>query len=147
MGARETVSVSGSSGGVRRATEAFEHFSDTHAVPTQARWRFLVALDEVLSNIVRHGFDGLRGTIDVTFALDERELTVRVEDTAARFNPLLAPAPDRAVSLEERSPGGLGIALVQALMDGVHYEWRDGRNVLTLKWRFDREGTTSHADH
>ena len=45
---------------------------------------------------------------------------------AAKADPeLLIPAVDR-------TPGGLGIFLTKKLMDGVSYEYRDGRNILKL---------------
>jgi serine/threonine-protein kinase RsbW len=138
--ASHAVSVPGTTEGVRRAAEAFETFGVAQGMPAQVRWRFLVALDEILSNIVRHGLRGSPGTIDLTFRLDADVAVVDVVDATAPFNPLLAPPAQTVAPLEERHPGGLGITLVQALMDQVRYERRDERNHLTLT------GRLRHAD-
>ena len=56
-----------------------------------------------------------------------------MSDDAEPFNPLDAPLPDTAAPLEGRQVGGLGIALVRHLMDGVVYERTGGRNRLVLR--------------
>jgi len=50
-----------------------------------------------------------------------------------KFNPLAARDPDRALPLEERATGGLGIYMVKKSMDGLSYEYRDGQNILRLR--------------
>ena len=49
------------------------------------------------------------------------------------FDPLEREDPDVTLSAEERDVGGLGILMTKKLMDEVSYEYRDGKNVLTLK--------------
>ena len=119
MGAVVTVSVPGTIAGVTQAVEAFEQFTAVHQLTEPVRWRFLVALDEILSNIVRHGFRGSPGTIDLAFHQQDRTTTVEVADHAAPFNPLAMSAPDTTTPLEERTAGGLGVMFVQSLMDDV----------------------------
>ena len=41
------------------------------------------------------------------------------------------------LSAEERAIGGLGIFMTKKLMDGISYEYLDGKNVLTIKKRYD----------
>jgi len=135
MRAVETLSVPGTLQGVRQAVQAFEQFGQAHALAHTAAWRFPLALDEILSNIVRHGLRGQRGAIDLTFSVDDEFVAVEVVDTADAFNPLLAPAPDTTSPLDQRQPGGLGIALVRELMDDVGYERRNDRNHFVMRWR------------
>jgi serine/threonine-protein kinase RsbW len=131
----ETLSVPGTLPGVRQAVQAFEQFGRTHDLSQGAAWRFLLALDEILSNIVRHGFGGRRAAIDLTFSVDDEFVAVEIVDTADAFNPLLAPAPDTSSPLDDRQPGGLGIALVRQLMDDTRYERRNERNHFIMRWR------------
>src|SRR5262245_12336779 len=130
--ARRSVAVPATDAGLRRAAEAFEAFTAGHPLPGSGRNRFLLALDEILSNIIRHGSPQPLGTIDLTFSIDGDAVSIQFTDSAEPFNPLDAPAPDTAATLDARQPGGLGIALVRAMMDDVRYERRDGHNVLTL---------------
>lgn len=95
-----------------------------------------VALDEILSNTLRHGFDdGLPHRIEVTLSLDSRLLAARIEDDCAAFDPLAAAANDPKRSPRDPSVGGLGLYFVRSLMSEVTYTRVDGRNRLVLKKR------------
>jgi serine/threonine-protein kinase RsbW len=135
MRAVETLSVPGTLAGVLQAVQAFEQFGRSHALSAGAAWRFALALDEILSNIVRHGLAGRQGAIDLMFSIAGDEIAVEIIDAADSFNPLLAPPPDTSSPLEDRRPGGLGIALVRRLMDDTRYERRDDRNHFIMRWR------------
>jgi len=127
--------VPASVSGVRQVESELAAFAKSNGLPTGAIWRVQVALDEVLSNVVRHGSAaGTVGSIGVDLDLDGPRMEIVVTDDAPAFNPLEAPAPDTSVRLEERPLGGLGIPLIRALVDEVRYERRDGRNRLTL-WK------------
>jgi serine/threonine-protein kinase RsbW len=131
--ARATLSVPGTAAGVRQALDAFTEFSRSVALPADRQWRFLVAMDEVLSNVISHGRHD--AAIHLGFSLTKHLMKVEIVDSAEGFNPLLTPAPDMTAPLEDRRPGGLGIAIVRGLMDRVVYERRAGRNRLALTSR------------
>jgi len=139
---RETRSVEGTMDGVADARAAFDAFSRRAGLADTARWRFHVALDEILSNVVRHGFGPGRASalagdaaIELVFGVEDGVILIEVTDPATPFNPLEAPPPDTTSAIESRVPGGLGIALVTSLMDDVQYERRADRNHVIMKWR------------
>ena len=139
MRAVETLSVPGNLSGVLQAVQAFQQFGRTHDLSKGATWRFPLALDEILSNIVRHGLAGRPAAIDLTFSIDGEDVVVEIVDAADAFNPLLAPPPDTSSPLDQRQPGGLGIALVRRLMDDTVYERRNGRNHFFMRCRADAD--------
>jgi anti-sigma regulatory factor (Ser/Thr protein kinase) len=55
-----------------------------------------------------------------------------IEDCGEPFNPLNVAKPDLNAPLEDRSPGGLGIHFLKTLADNVYYEYKDGKNRLTV---------------
>jgi anti-sigma regulatory factor (Ser/Thr protein kinase) len=147
--ARQTLSVPGTMSGISLAAAAFEQFWDSAQLPGASRWRFLTALDEVLSNIVRHGMRAGARPIDLTFEFNADVVTVDVSDRGEPFDPLSLPAPDTMSPLEQRKPGGLGVSIVTGLMDGVRYERHAAQNLLVMSWRVRPEAVspgTSHAD-
>ena len=93
-----------------------------------------LVLDEVVTNVIDHGFKGLHGKpeIRLTMTLEGDELTILVEDNGQAFDPLQAAAPDLDLPLEDRPVGGLGIHIVRSVMNTVEYDRRGGRNVLTM---------------
>lgn len=131
----QRLAVDPTTAGVAEAFGAFEAFAVSRGLPEAVRRRMLLVLDEVLSNVVHHGFEGpppAGSSIGLTFAAGTGELVVEVSDDGRAFNPLDAPPPDTTLPLGVRVPGGLGIALVRAMLSRVEYARRDHRNVLTL---------------
>ena len=61
------------------------------------------------------------------------QVSLTFEDYGEPYNPLLKEDPDITLSAEERDIGGLGIYLVKKSMDKVEYEYRDGKNIFTIK--------------
>jgi serine/threonine-protein kinase RsbW len=142
---RQSLSVPGTMAGVSLAAAAFEQFWQSSGLPPTSRWRFLTALDEVLSNIVRHGLHGAAAPIDLTFDLDGDVVTVDVADHGAPFDPLSLPAPDTTSPIEVRKPGGVGVSIVQGLMDRVRYERKAAQNQLIMSWRVRPEAVSPGA--
>jgi len=59
-------------------------------------------------------------------------MEITIEDKGKPFNPLLLPEVDTAKGIEDRPIGGLGIHFVKKLTESQHYEYKEGKNVLTL---------------
>jgi anti-sigma regulatory factor (Ser/Thr protein kinase) len=131
-----TLLIAGSREGIRRAAGELEAFAAANQLPAAVIWPFQVVLDEMLSNIVHHGYEGRPGgRIEVELRLEGGVLQLTVLDDAPPFDPLEAPEPDTTLPVEQRPLGGLGIFLVRKLMDEVQYERRDGRNRVACRKR------------
>ena len=100
-----------------------------------------LAVDEVCSNSIRHGYGGQGGEIEVAIERVGHSIKVMVRDWGVEFDPKAVPVPDLGLPLEERSLGGLGLFLVQQVMDEVRFEFDGNRgNTVTMVRRLDREG-------
>ncbi len=78
----------------------------------------ILAVDERLSNIIRHAYAGRSGTIGFSIHPGSDKITFSIRDDGEKFNPLESPAPE----LPPRKPGGLGNFLTRTLMDEIHYD-------------------------
>ncbi len=119
----------------RRVAELFEDMANEHDVPGGIVFRFQLALDELLTNVVSYAFDQnpSDAAIKVTLALKNERVMALIEDNGRPFNPLLdGPAPDLDLSAEDREIGGLGIHLTKAFVETLNYERTDGWNRLSL---------------
>lgn len=97
----------------------------------KAAYKLRLAVDEIVTNIIIHGYQeaGIAGEVFVRAAMDERALTITVEDGAQPFDPFTRPAPDNLDQpLEERNIGGLGVYLAINGVDAFSYEYVDQRN-------------------
>ena len=119
---------------LERMSEAVSAWCQGNAVSATAEFQVNLTLDEIVSNVIRHGWkDGGEHQLHVRISRLEGELRVEVEDDATPFNPLEVPAPDINRPLEERPIGGLGIHLVRQIMDSLEYRRLDGKNLLVMK--------------
>jgi serine/threonine-protein kinase RsbW len=86
--------------------------------------------------VIRHAYpEPGPHVIAVRCTCTGKELVAEVEDDGRPFNPLLHPAPDLTVPLEERPVGGLGIHLVRNLMDSLAYHREQDHNRLVMTKR------------
>lgn len=93
-----------------------------------------VAVEEIFVNIASYAYDGKTGTVTVRIAIHKEPLSAEIIfiDSGSRYDPLAKPDPDVTLSAKERRKGGLGIFMVKNTMDDMRYEYKDGKNVLTL---------------
>lgn len=92
-----------------------------------------LAVDEVATNVMLHGYQGRGGNLEVELERAGADLVVRLRDEAPPFDPTTVPTPDLTLPLAKRPVGGLGIYLVRRAMDEViHRVTAAGGNELTL---------------
>lgn len=93
-----------------------------------------MAADEWCTNIIEHGFSRINrlGRIEVVCAHRGSDFVIAIDDDAPRFDPTMLQDVDPATPLEDREPGGLGWMLIRKVMDEVAYQFKDGRNYLTM---------------
>ena len=127
-----------------RVNALFESFATQHDISGRLRYHLLVSIEEILTNIIKYGFDeeGVH-PIHITFRRVEEQIEMEFEDRGREFNPLEIGEPDLDIPLEERKLGGLGIHLVKKMVDEAKYRREGDRNILLL--RKDKNSTASAA--
>ena len=132
----ETIRAEGSAAGIAFVAATFDAFSRRHRLPGEVAQAGQVALDEILSNVVKAGFEsGAERRMDVSFDIEDGVLEIVVGYNGLPFDPLSRQDPDTSAALEDRAVGGLGIYLVKKLMDGTSYERIGGANRLRMTKR------------
>jgi serine/threonine-protein kinase RsbW len=118
---------------VAPAMEAAEAWLEQRQVPPKAVYFANLAIEEILTNCIRYGYeDDREHIISITLTLVGNTLRIGVIDDGRAFDPLLLPTPNLSVELERRVEGGLGIHLLRSLADRIAYERTDGTNQITL---------------
>ncbi len=100
----------------------------------QTRYNVLLAVQEMLTNVLRHGADE-HGELIVRlrFVADEAGFEVEIADRGAEFDPC-AHQDERPTAGEMPSePGGYGILIARCAMDTMEYERSDGWNCLRMR--------------
>ncbi len=94
-----------------------------------------MAVEEIFVNIARYAYHPEAGEASVRCEAggDPFQIVVGFADRGRPFNPLDRKDPDVTLDAEARQLGGLGILMAKKLMDDIQYEYRDGKNILTLR--------------
>jgi sigma-B regulation protein RsbU (phosphoserine phosphatase) len=118
---------------IGRAVGAFETFAEGAQIPIRAVRALNLALDDLLNNVVSYAYEDEREhEIRVHVELGEGRVTLTIRDDGRPFNPFGSVDPDTSRPLEDREIGGLGIHLVEQMMDKVEYHRRIEENVVTV---------------
>jgi anti-sigma regulatory factor (Ser/Thr protein kinase) len=131
LAAEARLGLDGGTEELLRARTWLEGWCASQGVVAEAVHDLYLALEEVVVNVVRHGYGSSRGgRMDLGLALVGEVVRLEVRDGAVAFNPLDAeePGPRSAVG-----GGGLGVHLVRRLMDRVDYARENGENHLILE--------------
>ena len=107
------------------SSEALSPFrTELRQILSQAGWEkkaageILLAVDEALTNIIRHAYQGASGKITVSVVADDDKIEIILEDRGKKFDPTQVPSPE----LPRQKPGGLGVHFIRTIMDQMIYD-------------------------
>lgn len=121
-----------------------DEFCAAQELSPQIAYAVNLSIDEILTNTISYGYeDDEPHQIELIVRLEGETLVVVIVDDSRAFDPSLALEPDIDAPIEERALGGLGLFLVQQMMDGVNYQRRGGCNVVALTKSTSDEGAGS----
>lgn len=124
-----------------------EELGQELSLPMSAVFQLNLALEEAVVNVMNYAYPGEKGR-PITIAaelinneLQEERIIFILADKGVPFDPTKATEPDITLPAEQRNIGGLGIFLVQQLMEGVIYKREEEKNILTMVYRINRDVT------
>ena len=93
----------------------------------------VLAVNEVATNIVVHGYRNQPGVIEIDLRRQGEAIEIRLRDQAPLFDPTGVPVPDLTLPLQKRPLGGMGVHVTRQIMDAVRYRVTPvGGNELVL---------------
>lgn len=108
---------------------------ESHDFPMKVQMQIAIAVEEIFVNIANYAYCPAEGDVLVSCEIENDPLAVTIQfiDGGKAYNPLLKSDPDTTLSAEERDIGGLGIFMVKKSMDHIHYEYKNQKNILTIR--------------
>ena len=101
-----TIAVKNQIGEIQKTAKVVSDFCLEHSLSAQVESDLNLALDEVLANVILHGFnDSGEHEIIVRLCVEPGLVSLTVEDEGVPFNPLDAPTPDLTLPIEQRPIG------------------------------------------
>ncbi len=121
---------------INRATEFLEDALSSVDCPSKVTIQLSIALDEIISNIVKYAYRDSSGSMILRTAVNKHSATVTFIDDGKEYNPLIQADPDVTLSAEDRKIGGLGLFMVRKTMSDMSYEYKAGKNILKIRKDF-----------
>lgn len=97
-----------------------------------------VAVAEACNNSILHAYPNKEaGSVEISFELEEKGMCIRIKDKGESFDYELASkkiASHQDKKMSELKAGGLGLYMMQGLMDKVQIISKNGTEVLLTKF-------------
>ena len=114
------------------------NFFAGHHVYKGAEYSINVAVEELFTNMVKYNM-GTSEKILVRIRLEKTRIKLEVIDfDVDRFDPDKAERSSVEGSIEERKVGGLGLRLVESVVDEISYDYKDRQMKVTVTKNLER---------
>lgn len=147
----QRISLPATADSVAEVGRRVVELGEATGLPGPRRYGLRLAAEEIVTNIVTHGYDEAEirppdPTFDLEWGCEPGRVWVRLVDSARAFDPTRVPEPDDLnAPLDRREPGGLGIHLARTSLDEFTYRRDRGRNHVTLA--VDRRPSTENGEN
>ncbi len=135
--------IVGTAGDLPRIIDFVESACEEAEIDVAARFDLKLAVEEACSNVIEHAYGGEGGQLTVCITVCGPDVRVTVTDQGQPFDPNQVTMPDLSQPLEERPVGGLGLFLMQQLMDDVRFVFTDEGNQVSMVKNGVRSTATS----
>ncbi len=103
------------------------------SLPVEITPTLYLGIEEVFTNMMKYQHPGSE-EVAIEIDIDQDAILIRLTDwNVGRFDPTAAADPDLTLPIEQRRPGGLGVFLTKAMMDGLEYRFNDGTSTIIMK--------------
>ncbi|MDD6208523.1 MAG: ATP-binding protein [Clostridiales bacterium] len=111
--------------------------------PMKAQMQIEIAVEELFVNIANYAYNPEVGPATVRVDVLDEPLSVVITfiDNGVPYDPLAKEDPDVEKTARNRQIGGLGIYMVKQSMDDINYEYKDGKNILSIKKKINEDQT------
>ena len=93
----------------------------TLGVNDSAMGDLCLVVDEVVTNVVIHGYEKSDGIVELNMQADGDAVVIRIRDHAANFDPSHVKPPQLDADLKDRPFGGMGIFLIRKMTDEAEF--------------------------
>jgi len=115
---------------VRDVTKRMAETAGFEAATTE---QIALAVDEATTNVLEHAYQGATDrAVELRFEDRGRDFRVDVVDNGATVDRQTVPRVDLGRYVKERRKGGLGVHLMEKIMDSVTFRRSAHRNVCCL---------------
>jgi anti-sigma regulatory factor (Ser/Thr protein kinase) len=135
MGFLKEIEVNADVDNLSTVTDFLEENLEEAGASMKAVTQINISAEEMFVNIASYAYEGKEGKAQVVLKIEDDPLAAVITfiDSGVPFDPLAKEDPDKMRAFDEDAIGGFGILMVKKAMDEVAYEYKDGKNIFTMK--------------
>ncbi len=130
--ADQHITIEGRFDQIATLSDLVERVAKQAGFTSRDQYALQLAVCEALENIITHGYQGESSNlIEAQVIAGPGEVQIEIWDDAPPFNPIEEPVE---IDWTEEDPpvGGLGLMIIQKVMDEIRYERKGERNLLQM---------------
>ena len=105
-------------------------------------YKIKAAVDEALTNIIKHSYKNIKGSINIRLDSDDTKITIYMKDSGKTFKVRKAKRRTPGEIIKVQKEGGLGLSMIEHLMDEVRYVRKQKYNQLIMVKYYGRKHRT-----
>ncbi|RNI26023.1 ATP-binding protein [Rufibacter latericius] len=95
--------------------------------------QIILAVDEICANLIIHSNkEDSRKNLCLTIFYNTQEIVIELEDNGIPFDQSNYKKPNILAKIKDGEKGGVGVALVNRIMDKVEYSVQDSGNICRM---------------
>lgn len=131
-----SINVSSSTEYLREVRNFVQHFVQQFDVNKKDLDEIILAVDEAYTNIIKHAYNNdPNHNVKIELGTSTDTLWVRLSDTGSHFNADEYQPPDLLKRIKNKQRGGMGVYLINKLMDSVEYSSAGKTNTILMRKR------------
>lgn len=130
----QAITLPGNLNSLEPMAEYLAQISARAGLDKKASYKLRLAVDEIATNIIVHGYGdaGLTGEVEIHSRIENQQLIIVVDDHATPYDPFTTQKPDMTSDWQQRQMGGFGVYFAQENVDEFKYEFVDNHNRNTF---------------
>lgn len=122
---------------LRALAEKLFHVWIPDGAESPEAFEILLALQEAVTNVIRHAYQNRGGWIEVEIRFQNGEVAFELRDWGVPFDPQRVPLPN----FDCPSPGGYGVFIIKKVTDRLEYRREGEMNIAQLMKRIPGHGS------
>jgi len=128
-----TLSVEASTSHLAKVRDFVAEHAARHGFSAKQISEIRLAVDEAYTNIIKHAYkNDPNNSVNIKLGFDDNNFWISLQDKGESFDRASYKAPDLVQQIKQKKRGGMGVYLIQKLMDQVHYNRKGQLNEIRM---------------
>jgi serine/threonine-protein kinase RsbW len=128
-----TLSVDSSTKHLSEVRDFVATYAQKYGLPEKEISEIRLAVDEAYTNIIKHAYNNSPSKpVKIEVGTDSKKIWISILDKGESFKPQEYQAPDILKRIKNKQRGGMGVFLIQKVMDQVQYSRKGNMNEIRM---------------